>query len=164
MRKVIRFPRQGGLYVRDDGEEGSPPVDCCVAATEIEGWTQREIERAKAARKFYHDLNAESLQNMKTFIRSNIVRNVPVTTEDLTLAEEIFEKDVATCKGKWTKHKPPTVTREDVIELPLELRTEGMEVDLAINVVFVNDEVFLHTLDRRFKTPSLVVLGTKKKG
>ena len=31
-RKVIRFPCQGGLYVRDDGEEGSPPVDCCVGS------------------------------------------------------------------------------------------------------------------------------------
>ena len=96
--KVIRFPCQGGLYVRaNDKEEGFPPADCCdccVAATEIEGWTQREIERAKKARKFYHDLNAENLQNMKTFVRSNIARNVPVTTEDLTLAEKIFTTPV----------------------------------------------------------------------
>ena len=91
-RKVIRFPCQGGLYVRDDREEGPPPVDCCVAATEIEGWIQREIERAKVARKFYHNLDEESLQNMKTFIRSNIARNVPVTTEDLSLTETYLKK------------------------------------------------------------------------
>ena len=55
------------------------------------------------------------------------------------------------------------MTREDVIELPPELRTEGMEGDLAIDVVFVNNKAFLHTLNRRLKYPSLVVLGTKKK-
>ena len=74
-------------------------------ATSIEGFTQREIERAKRARKFYHDLNAESVENVKVFIRSNLARNVPVSSEDMDLANKVFGTDVPSCKGKWTKRR-----------------------------------------------------------
>ena len=62
--KVIKFPCKKGLCVREE----EPPANCCVNSTEIKIWTQRKIERAKAAIKFYHDMNAESLKNMKVFI------------------------------------------------------------------------------------------------
>ena len=56
---VIRFPMKKGLYVRDDSEQ---PVDCHW--TSIEGFTRRQIERAQAAQKLYHDLNAENVENV----------------------------------------------------------------------------------------------------
>ena len=67
-------------------------------------------------------------------------------------------------KGKREKPKSPIVTTEDVVEMPPELNSEGMEVDLAIDVVFIDNEAFLHTVDRKIKKPSCVVLGTKRKG
>ena len=45
--RVIRFPHFEGLYVRDNKK---PPADCSMA-TSIKGVTQREIERAKRARR-----------------------------------------------------------------------------------------------------------------
>ena len=54
----VRFPcDERGLYVR----ESTSPTDCCVynyAGTHVEGFTPREVERAKRVRKSYHDLNA----------------------------------------------------------------------------------------------------------
>ena len=70
---TVKFPCTDGLYVRGPGK----PVHCRVLKseinlnTEIEGFTQREVNRARAARKFYHNLNAENIANMKTFIRTN---------------------------------------------------------------------------------------------
>ena len=58
--KVIRFPVKKGLYVRDDEEQR---VNCNW--TSVEGFTRREIERAQAAQKLYHDLNAENVDNVK---------------------------------------------------------------------------------------------------
>ena len=69
-KKAVKFPcNEDGLYVRGPDK----PVDCRELSfnVEVEGFTQREVGRAKAARKFYHDLNAENVENMKTFIRSN---------------------------------------------------------------------------------------------
>ena len=65
--KAIRFPCDvRGLYARSS----DPPVDCREynLNTSVEGYTKREVERAIAAQKFYHDLNAENLANMKAFI------------------------------------------------------------------------------------------------
>ena len=103
--KVIRFPMRKGLYVRDE-----QPVDCHW--TSIEGFTRRQIERAQAARKLYHDLNAENVENVKFFIRSNQAKNVEVTTEDMNLAERVFGLDVPNTKGKWVKENQKSlVTR-----------------------------------------------------
>ena len=54
--------------------------------------------------------------------------------------------------------------KEDDIELPPELDLAGKEMDLAIDVVYINNEAFLHTIDRRIKEPTCVILGTYSKG
>ena len=100
--KVIRFPMRKGLYVRDSEESKMKETHW----TSVEGFTRRQIERAQQARKFYHDLNAENVENVKYFIRSNQAKNVEVTTEDMNLAEQIFGLDVPNTKGKWTNEKP----------------------------------------------------------
>ena len=82
----------------------------------------------------------------------------------MQLAERVFGTDVPLCKGKWVAKKPPVVRREDHIELPPELNVKGREVDLAVDVVYINKEAFLHGLDRTIKCPNLVVLGTYAKG
>ena len=113
--------------------------------TSVEGFTRRQIERAQQARKFYHDLNAENVANVKSFIRSNQAKNVEVTTEDMNLAERIFGLDVPNTKGKWVNEKPRVVRNEDEIELPPELDLSGKEMELAIDIVYINRECFLHS-------------------
>ena len=156
---VIRFPMKKGLYIRDDTK-----VVTDVNWTSIEGFTQRQIERAQAARKLYHDLNAENVGNVKFFIRSNQAKNVDISTEDMNLAEKIFGLDVPNTKGKWAKERPKAVSNEDFVELPPELEVAGKEMELAIDVVYINRECFLHTVDRTIKEPSCVILGTYSKG
>ena len=54
--------------------------------------------------------------------------------------------------------------RKDVIELPPELSLSGHGVGLAVDVLFIKNEAFLHAVDRTIKCPNYVVLGTVKKG
>ena len=68
--------------------------------THVEGYTPREVQRAKMARRLYHSLTVQEVGELKAFIRSNMMRNNPVTTADVNLAEGIFGKDVPTIKGK----------------------------------------------------------------
>ena len=82
----------------------------------------------------------------------------------MNLAEKVFRPDVPTCKGKWVRKKPKGVKDDDTIELPPKLRLKGMEMELAIDVLFINNEAFLHTVDRKIKCPNAVVLGTPAKG
>jgi hypothetical protein len=47
----------------------------------------------------------------------NMIKNNPVTTADVELAEKIFGPDIATLKGKTTRRKPVPVV-EDYIDIP----------------------------------------------
>ena len=53
---------------------------------------------------------------------------------------------------------PPVVTISDVVELPPELENRGREVELAMDVVFIDNESFLHTVDRSLRYNGLVAL------
>ena len=86
--RTVKYPCDSrGLYVR----EVLPPVDCHVSyvlTTSVEGYTDREVGRAARARKLYHDLSAENNRNVKVWLRSNQCKNVPVTVENIDLAEK----------------------------------------------------------------------------
>ena len=75
-------------------------------------------------------------------MRSNQSKNAPVSVEDVNLAEKIFKTDVATCKGMSTRPSPPVVTTNNLIEFPKELVTAGRKIELAIDIVFINNERF----------------------
>ena len=160
----VRFPCDDrGLYVR----ESTSPADCCVynyAGTHIEGFTPREVEKEKRVQKLHHDLNVQSIVSLKVWICQNMERKIMVSFADVDLAEKIFKADVPTLKGKSTKPHPPIVNRNDVIELPDELQHNGRKLELAIDVVYINNECFLHSVDRSIQLKLLSTLGMRKKG
>ena len=132
-----------------------------VLATSIEGYTPREIERAARDRKLYHDLSAENIRNVKVWLRSNQCKNVPILVDDVNLAEKIYLADVATLKGKSVRPHPPVVTRNDMIELPPELMIEGRKIELAIDIVYINGDAFLHSVERSIRYNGIVCLGKR---
>ena len=77
----------------------------------------------------------------------------------MDLSTKIFKVDVPTLKGNSVRLYPPVVKNNDIIEIPSELKTKGMKVDLDIDVVFINNECFLHMVDRRIKFKGLSVKG-----
>ena len=113
-----------------------------VMATVIEGYTPREVARTKWARKLYHNLHAETVSNLKMWLRSNMGKNVSVSFKDVDLMGKIFQKDVATLKGKLVKPHPPVINKNDIIELPPELNVKGRKMKLAIDVVYINNQSF----------------------
>ena len=58
------------------------------------------------------------------------------------------------------KQKPKIVKNHDIIDLPKELQVKRMEMELAINILFINNEAFLYSIDQRIKCSNLIVLGT----
>ena len=146
-----------GLYVRVLHER-------LVNFTTVEEYIQRQILRVTKVRKFYHDLCAENEWNVKFWLRSNQAKNIPVSVEDMNLAKGIFWADGASCKGKSTRSHPPVVHKNDIVELPPELRVQGMQLELAMDVFYCNDQSFLHAVDQSILYNGLTILGTRKKG
>ena len=91
-----------------------------TVAENRKGYTARQFENAKRARKLYHTLMCPSVPALKNLLQSRLMRNCPITTEDVDIAEKIFGKDNGTLKGKTTRPKPPIV-KTDLVQIPPEL-------------------------------------------
>jgi hypothetical protein len=77
----------------------------------------------------------------------NIIKNVPVTLEDIKLAEQIYGPDIGALKGKTTRAKPVPVVK-DYIEIPNELITAHQDVVLCMDGMKINGVPFLTTISR----------------
>jgi hypothetical protein len=110
-------------------------------------FTPRQFERAKLARDLFHSLGCPSLKNLKGVIRMNMIRDNPVTTKDVDLAESIFGPDIGTVKGKMTRSRP-TPVNDQHIEIPEEMISLHEDVTLAIDGITINSLKFLSTISR----------------
>ena len=124
------------------------------------GYTQRQFDRAKTARELYHIVGAPTVENFKALLRMNAIKNCPVTAEDVTISEKIFGTDMSTLKGKSTRKKP-TPVREDIIEIPKELITQHRDVELCIDIMYVNECGMMTTIDRTIKFRAVLPMGNK---
>ena len=111
-------------------------------------FTDRQVQRAKEARKLLQALGYPTVQDLKALIQMNTIQNCPVTGEDVDLAQKIFGPDIASVKGKTTRQKP-TPVRTHVVQLPPELKTTQRDAALCIDTLHVNGMPFLGTITRR---------------
>ena len=60
-----------------------------------EGFSKRQIERAKEARRLYHIMGLPSVYDFKQLVRFNMLYNCPVNIDDINNAQEIYGTDIA---------------------------------------------------------------------
>ena len=84
------------------------------------GFSQRQFERAKIERKLYHVVGSPTVEAFKAILKGNVIRNCPVTSEDVYLAQKIFGPAISALKGKTTRQTPKVVV-SDEIAIPPEL-------------------------------------------
>jgi hypothetical protein len=84
---------------------------------------------------------------MKTIIQMNVIKNNPVTTEDVNIAKKIFGPDVASLKGKMTCCAPVPII-EDHFKITRELISTQYSVTLCLNGMKVNDISFLTMISK----------------
>ena len=73
-------------HSEDEAEHGK------VHDTKVEGFTQREVDRAKKCRKLLHDLSAPSYADLRKLLRMNLLKNCPVNHDDVKLVQIYLEK------------------------------------------------------------------------
>ena len=170
--KTIKFQRSPeGLYFYkvsklylESADSTTKTEQCHLIDTVAEnrkGYTLRQFERAKTARKLYHNIGTPTVTNFKALLRSNAIKDCPVTVEDVNIAEKIFGPDISSLKGKSTRRKPKPVT-SDVIQIPKELIMQHHDIELCMDTMFVNDCGFLTAIDRTIKFRSLVPINSKQ--
>jgi hypothetical protein len=101
------------------------------------GFTKRQIKEAEVAQSLYSKLNYPSWKDCKLMIRSNQIKDCPVTVNHVDTALKIWGKNVMALKGKTIWTKPDPVVR-DFVKVPVELLNLHKEVYITANLFFVN--------------------------
>ena len=73
--------------------------------------------------------------------------NFPITTEDVDISENIFGPDMIRLKEKITTTKPKKLRRDD-IEISKLLMQQHHNLELAIDILYVNGMEFISRIDR----------------
>jgi hypothetical protein len=100
---------------------------------------------------------------MKAMVTLNLIRDNPVTIEDINLAMQVYGPDIATIKGKSTRSRPIPAVKQH-IEIPSTLMEIQKDVTLSIDGLEVNSLKFLTTIshDLCYRTAQYVVNATAK--
>ena len=111
------------------------------------GYTDRQYDRAKTARKLYHIIGTPTVENFKALLHMNTIRNCPVMVKDVKIAEHIFGPDMSSLKGKSMRRKPKPV-RKDLIEILTEITEKHHNIELCMDTMFMNECGMLTAIDR----------------
>ena len=63
-------------------------------------YTPGQKERAKCTRELLHMLGCGTVNDLKAITKTNMIKNNPVTIDNMVIAEELFGPDVGLLKGK----------------------------------------------------------------
>jgi hypothetical protein len=108
---------ESGLHIYDPKQEALMFITTVTGNKE--GFTKRQIKGAEVARTLYATLGYPSWNDFKWVLRSNQIKDCPVTVQDADVAFQIWGKNIAALKGKTARSKPATVA-QDYVKVPLE--------------------------------------------
>ncbi len=110
-------------------------------------FSKRQVARADKARSLYASLGFPSQKDFMWILRSNQIKDCPVTVEDAMAAYKIWRPSVAALKGKTVRKKLEPV-KTDIVSILKEVRELHKEVILTIDIFFVNEIPFFVTLNK----------------
>ncbi len=157
--KSVKFMRENGLYlyrppyikkttIKDNKNESNMKVQFLETMNENKKfYMKRQFKHVQQAHRLLYSLGYPSINDLKAIIQINAIKNNPVTTEDVDIAQKIFGPNIATLKGKTTRCTPVPII-EDRIKIPRELITTQYAITLCIDDMKVNDIGFLTTTPR----------------
>eukprot|EP00977_Amphora_coffeiformis_P023188 scaffold12392_cov145-Amphora_coffeaeformis.AAC.1 len=121
--------------------------------------TPQQRKRADRAMALIRSLAYPTIEDVKAILRSNQIKDNPVTEEDLALAIRAYGEhlDGGALKGKTTRTKPAPV-QHSTVSIPPELVEANRKIELCIDGMFVNLLAFLTTIDTtvRYRTAQYV--------
>ncbi len=113
----------------------------------MEGYTQREVEDAHAARKAQAMLGHLTDHDFLGMVRSGMILNCPVTPNAVQIAHRIFGPNLAGVRGQ-TVRRPPNSVTTNYIQILHALLERHQRVTLAVDIMFVNGVPFLVSVAR----------------
>jgi hypothetical protein len=106
---------ESGLHYFDPRNEAFIFVN--IVSGKKEGFTQRQIKGAEAARTLYATLSYPSWKDFRWIVQSNQIKDCPMTAQNADNDLNIWGKSIAALKGKATR-TTPSPEAEDMVKVP----------------------------------------------
>jgi hypothetical protein len=162
--------KQGLPYIKLNGAAGREAVIMLlqsvqqehVAKTDVEvlnvqtvhgnyeGHTKKDVLQAMEARGAQAMISNPNKGDFKGMVSRNLIKNCPVTTNNITNARTIFGPDLASIQGKTVRRTPAPVVA-DYVAVPRAVVEQNKVVTMAADVFFVDGTAFLITASQRIK-------------
>ena len=125
-----------------------------VVDTNKSQFSTRQVEGATRAHTLYQRMGRPSETMFYRLVAENQIKNCPVTLEDAKRAFYIFGQDASAIRGRTTRQKPQKMPEYHPVQLPPELLKLFKDVQLNVDIFFVQSRPFLHTIssDIQFRT------------
>jgi hypothetical protein len=136
--------QQGQDPRKEPEHEGAVTLVQTVRAN-YEGYTKREVLKAKEARRAQAMMGNPSEKDYKTMVSNNLIPECPITPSDISNARAIFGPDLPSVRGKTVRTRPAQVVG-DYVAVPRSLVDANKALTLAVDVFFVDGTAFLLTV------------------
>lgn len=123
-------------------------------------FTKRQIESAEKAQALYASLSYPSMADFKWILRSNQIKDCPITVNDAEIATKIWGPNITALKGKMVRRSPDAVA-QDVVLIPKQIRELHRNVSLSIDIFFFNGIAFFITLSRNIRFTTVTHLPNR---
>ena len=111
-------------------------------------FTKRQIANADKAQELYASLVYPSNADYKWILKSNEIKDFPVSVKDAKVAMKIWGPNIAALKGKTTRSTPKHVMT-DLVKISVEIRELHKFITISIDVFYVNKIIFFITLSQK---------------
>jgi hypothetical protein len=132
------------VYDQDDPQDHASYSFIVTVEDNMSLFTKHQVASADLACNLQAGLAYPSVPDLKWVVKANMLKDSPVTSQDVDVALKIWGPSVVLLKGKTVRHKPPFVM-EDVIEVPKEIQQLHKRVTLTIDIFFVNGAPYFVT-------------------
>jgi len=161
--RVLEFlPSGNGLYHFKGDKMATNHFTLLSTVKENEAnVSKRGIQQAKLARRVQKIIMRPGTRRYKDIIAKNYLRNCPIQTRHVQMAEDLYGPEIGSIKGKTPRHTPPHVTAR-VDAVPPEILERHGRVSLAVDIMFVNKVPFLLTLARGLQIATVEELDNRQ--
>ena len=149
---VVKFTeRSNRLYCFDlcDRTEESTILITTVDDNKLK-FSGQDVAKADQARTLQQRVGRPSTADLIGYIHDKLIKNCPVTTQDVRNAETIYGPDLGCLKGKTVRTKPPPI-RVQHNEIPPSIMDHYKNVTLSVDIMKVTGIPFLMTISRDIK-------------
>jgi len=108
-----------------------------------------------------HHIGWPRTDNFKKYVEGNHLINCPITVDDINRDEVIYGKPVPLFQGKMTRITPSPPCKNKLLPLPSCLLEHHMEINLYIDIFYVNGMPFFHTKSGKLNFLSVKYLQSR---